>query len=118
MAKSTTTVQQQYATLKAALGALGYVRPGSLARRFMRCGKPGCHCMADPPTLHGPYYDWTYRLRGKSIARRLTEAQAKQCEEWLRNHRQLRRIVTRMKLLSLRETDRPARDGKRALREK
>lgn len=106
MAKSTTTAQQQYETLKAALGALGYVRPGSLARRFMRCGKPGCHCMADPPTLHGPYYDWTYRLRGKSIARRLTEAQAKQCEEWLRNHRQLRRIVTRMKLLSLRETDR------------
>jgi hypothetical protein len=106
MAKRHTTVLQQYEALKAALGTLGFVRPGSIARRFMRCGKPGCHCMADPPTLHGPYYDWTYKLHGKSIARRLTEAQAKQCEEWLRNHRQLRRIVNKMKLLSLKETDR------------
>jgi len=109
MAKPRTTVQQQYEALKAALGPLGFVRPGSIARRFMRCGKPGCHCMADPPTLHGPYYDWTYKLRGKSVAMRLTETQAKQCEEWLRNHRLLRRIVTKMKMLSLKETDRQLR---------
>ncbi len=95
-----------YEALKAALGRLGFVRPGSLVRRFMRCGKPGCHCMADPPTLHGPYYDWTYKVRGKSVAMRLTETQARRCEEWLRNHRKLRGIVHKMEALSLKETDR------------
>jgi hypothetical protein len=106
MAKPAGTVRQQYDALKAALGTLGFVRPGSIARRFVRCGKLGCRCMADPPTLHGPYYDWTYKLRGKSLAMRLTETQAKQCDEWLRNHRQLRRIVNKMRLLSLKETNR------------
>ena len=101
-----TEAAQQYAGLKAALGRLGFARPGSIVRRFMRCGKLGCHCMTDPPTLHGPYYDLTYKVRGKSVGMRLTEAQAKQCEEWLRNHRQLRRIVRQMITLSLRETTR------------
>ena len=97
---------QQYETLKAALGRLGFARPGSIVRHFMRCGKPGCHCMAEPPTLHGPYYDLTYKVRGKSVGMRLTEAQAQRCEEWLRNHRQLRRLVRQMITLSLKETTR------------
>lgn len=105
MARPTDAVQQ-YAALKAALGRLGFARPGSIVRRFMRCGNPGCHCMADPPTLHGPYYDLTYKVRGKSVGMRLTEAQAKRCEEWLRNHRHLRRIVRQMTTLSLKETTR------------
>jgi hypothetical protein len=104
-AKATNTTRT-YETLKAALGQLGFVRPGSLARRFVRCGKPGCRCMAEPPILHGPYYDWTYKVQGKSVARRLTEAQAQRCAEWLRNHRRLRRIVHKMETLSLKETDR------------
>ena len=104
-----TDAVQQYEALKAALVRLGFARPGSIARHFMRCGKLGCHCMADPPTLHGPYYDLTYKVRGKSVGMRLTEAQAKCCEEWLQNHRQLRRIVHRMTTLSLKETTRQLR---------
>lgn len=95
-----------YAALKQALGRLGFARPGSLVRRFMRCGKRGCRCMAEPPRLHGPYYDWTYKVRGKTIAMRLTEAQAQRCAEWLRNHRQLRAIVRKMEVVSLKQTDR------------
>ena len=103
---------QQYEALKAAVARLGFARPGSIVRRFMRCGRPGCHCMAEPPTLHGPYYDLTYKVRGKSVGMRLTEAQALRCEEWLRNHRQLRRIVRQMITLSLKETTRLLRTPK------
>ncbi len=102
----TPNAARSYAALKHQLLALGFARPGSLVRRFMRCGKPGCHCMAEPPALHGPYHDWTYKVRGKTIAIRLTEAQAKACEAWVTNHRQLRRTVRKMEVLSLRETNR------------
>jgi uncharacterized protein DUF6788 len=99
-------MMKTYEALKEALRRLGYVRPGSLVRRFMPCGKPSCRCMADPPTLHGPYYQWTLRVRGKTKTVRLTEDQARLCEEWSANHRKLKGIVRRMEAMSLRETDR------------
>lgn len=99
-------MSQRYEALKQALGRLGFVRPGSLVQRFMPCGKPSCRCMADPPTLHGPYYQWTLRVHGKTKTVRLTEEQARRCEEWIANHKKLRGIVRRMEAMSLKETDR------------
>ncbi len=98
--------RREYEVLKQELSALGFVRPGSLVRRYMPCGKPGCRCMADPPILHGPYYQWTYRVRGKTATRRLNQAQAAQCAVWVRNYRKLRTIMRRLVALSLKETDR------------
>ncbi len=85
---------------------LGFVRPGSLVRRYMPCGNPACRCMARPPRLHGPYYQWTYKVAGKTKTVRLSAKQARLCREWLRNHQQLKRLVRQMEQLSLRETDR------------
>ncbi|HRZ91288.1 MAG TPA: hypothetical protein P5022_00125 [Candidatus Paceibacterota bacterium] len=28
----------------------------SLVERFMKCGKPNCHCHNDPTAQHGPFY--------------------------------------------------------------
>jgi|SRR3989304_8377419 len=100
------TAQEAYEELKRAFQRLGFVRPGSLVRRFMPCGKPSCRCMADPTQLHGPYYQWTMKLRGKTVTIRLTQAQARLCEEWVGNHRSLKAIVRKMEALSLKETDR------------
>jgi hypothetical protein len=100
-----------YEALKEGLGRLGYVRPGSLVRRFMPCGKPSCRCMGDPPSLHGPYYQWTLRIRGKTKTVRLSEQQARLCAEWIANHRKLKDIVRRMETISLKETDRLLREA-------
>lgn len=43
------------ARISAELSDLDYALPGTLSRRFMRCGKDNCRCKADPPILHGPY---------------------------------------------------------------
>ena len=95
----------RFEALKQALFELGYVRPGSVVRRFMPCGKPGCRCMADPPQLHGPYYQWSYRVQGKTRTVRLTEEQARVCAQWAENHRRLRRIVRQLERHSLKKTD-------------
>jgi hypothetical protein len=100
------TADRRFADLKRTLGDLGLVRPGSLVVRYMPCGRPTCHCMADPPILHGPYYQWTHKLKGKTVTRRLSKAQAAACQAWLRNHRTLKATVRKMEALSLKETDR------------
>jgi len=92
--------------LQRAILTLGFVRPGSLVRRYMACGNLSCRCMARPPRLHGPYYQWTYKVAGKTKTMRLSEEQARLCQEWLSNHKQLKRLVRQMEQLSLRETDR------------
>jgi hypothetical protein len=102
--------QERYEVLKRSLDSLGYFRRGSLVRRFMPCGKPGCSCQASPPSLHGPYYQWTRKVRGKTVTVRLTREQADQLARWIATGRQLKRIIAQMERLSLRATDRLLRE--------
>lgn len=96
----------RFEALKRQVLELGFVRPGSLVRRFMPCGNRACRCMGKPPQLHGPYYQWTYKIAGKTRTIRLSEEQARLCQEWVRNHKRLKRLVRQMEQLSLKETDR------------
>ena len=106
MAIDGTTTQTRYEALKRAVLTLGPIRRGSLVRRFMPCGKPGCCCQASPPELHGPYYQWTRKVQGKTVTVRLTPEEARLFEEWIANGRQLDRIVAQMEAVSLRLTER------------
>ena len=74
--------------------------------------KPNCRCQATPPQLHGPYYQWTRKVRGKTVTVRLTEQQAERVRHWIENGRQLDRIVVEMETLSLRMTERLLRQTK------
>ncbi len=53
--------------IKTRLVELGPVLPGSLGKQWNVCGSPGCRCK-DPkqPRRHGPYYQLSYTIRGKS----------------------------------------------------
>jgi hypothetical protein len=102
----TTGTDPRFESLKRDLLRLGYVRPGSVVRRFMTCGNPSCRCMAQPPQLHGPYFQWTYKVHGKTKTVRLSQEQAHLCEAWSQNHRQLRGLVRKLEQLSLKKTDR------------
>lgn len=98
--------QGEFEALKQQILRLGYVRPGSLVRRFMPCGNPSCRCAGRPPRLHGPYYQWSCKIAGRTRTLRLSEGQAKLCQEWVRNHKRLRRLVRQMEALSLKKTNR------------
>jgi hypothetical protein len=106
MTKRNTDDEERYAELKQSIAELGYFRYGSLVRRFMPCGKPGCRCQASPPELHGPYYQWTRKIAGKTVTVRLTREQAKLLETWIRNGRRLDRLLAQMQRVSHRATER------------
>jgi hypothetical protein len=69
------SADQARAAIQAALGQIGFCLPGSITIRDARCGKPRCACAADPPSLHGPYIQWTRTVNGKTVTRLLTPAQ-------------------------------------------
>lgn len=79
---------------------IGFISSGSVVRRFMPCGKRGCRCQADPPQLHGPYWQWTRVVAGKTVTRRLSERQAHLYQEWIANRRRLIRTIAKMEKLS------------------
>jgi hypothetical protein len=106
MSKIRPADEERYEELKRSIAELGFFRYGSLVRRFMPCGKAGCRCQASPPKLHGPYYQWTRKVGGKTVTVRLTRQQAKLLETWIANGRRLDRTLAQMERASHRVTDR------------
>jgi hypothetical protein len=83
------------------LAAIDGVLPGSVVLRQMRCGKPGCACKHDPPTLHGPYIQWTRTVDGKTVTRYLTQDQLRRYQQWFDNARRLKEIVAKLEIASV-----------------
>jgi hypothetical protein len=53
--------------VKDALYQLGPLLPGSISTQWNVCGKAGCRCKAPrKPQKHGPYYQLSFTLAGKS----------------------------------------------------
>jgi hypothetical protein len=92
--------EQKYRDLAAQLATIGLIHSGSVTRRYTRCATPGCKCHADPPQPHGPYYQWTAKINGKTVTRRLTEDEATLYQEWIANDRQLRHLIRQMRQIA------------------
>jgi Family of unknown function (DUF6788) len=97
--------EQRYRELAAQLATIGLIHSGSLTRRYTRCATPGCKCHADPPQPHGPYYQWTAKVNGKTVTRRLSATEAELYEEWIANDRQLRDLIQQMRQIAAKATE-------------
>src|SRR5207302_7685779 len=100
MADDLPQLRRRHQALAAQLGTIGFALPGSITRRYTHCGKPGCRCQASPPQPHGPYYQLTRKVGGKTVTTRLTADQAARYAEWITNQRELRRLITEMEQIS------------------
>ena len=87
--------------------AAGPALPGTLIVRAYACGKARCRCHADPPALHGPYAEWTRKIAGKTITRRLTPAELAEYQPLFDNAKKLRALLAELQDLTLEiiETD-------------
>jgi hypothetical protein len=82
---ATRAEQAQKREVLAALDRSGWFVRGSLLKVPNRCGNPRCRCKADPPRLHGPYWQWSRKIAGKTVSVRLTDAQAELVRDWIDN---------------------------------
>lgn len=93
------------AELAAELGTVGFISPGSVVSRYTSCGKPGCRCQADPPQRHGPYYQWSRAVAGKTVSRRLTQDEAQLYQGWIANRRRIEQLIAKMEQTSAAAAD-------------
>ncbi len=100
MADDLQQLRRRHHALAARLGQIGFAVSGSLVRRYTSCGKPGCRCQASPAQPHGPYYQLTRKVAGKTVTTRLTAGQAARYAEWIANQRELRRLIAEMEQVS------------------
>lgn len=97
--------QARYRQLAEHIAEIGFIAAGSITRRYTRCASPGCACHADPPRPHGPYWQWTAKVDGKTVTRRLSQTEAQLYQQWIDNDRQLRALVARMRSISAKATE-------------
>ena len=97
------TAEQQAARdrISAELAATGYALPGTLTIRAYECGKPRCHCHTSPAARHGPYAEWTRKIDGKTITRRLTGEQLAAWQPLFDNAKKLRALLAELHELTL-----------------
>ena len=92
--------ERRYRELAAQLADIGFISSGSLTRRYTRCTSPGCRCRADPPQPHGPYWQLTRKIDGKTTTRRLTPSEAELYRDWINNDRRMRQVINQMRILA------------------
>ena len=56
-----------------------------------------CRCRTDPPQPHGPYFQWTAKVDGKTVNRRLSAREAELYQEWINNDRRLHALIEELR---------------------
>jgi hypothetical protein len=82
------------------LRQLGYFLKGTVSKRMMKCGQPTCACHRDAARRHGPYFEWTYKLKGKTVNLKLSSQAAPIYQAATKQHRKLKTLLARMERLS------------------
>jgi hypothetical protein len=83
--------------IKGALSRLGPVLPGSLSTQWNVCGNPGCRCK-DPknPRKHGPYYQLSFTVDGKSSSLFVKKPDLKALRECIKRHKRFKALNTEL----------------------
>jgi len=67
---------------------LGIMHPGSISKQYNVCGKKECKCKNKKnPQKHGPYYQLSYSIRGKSSSVFIKEKDLQEAEKRIQNYR-------------------------------
>jgi hypothetical protein len=93
-------LRARYRALQDQVRDIGFIALGSVIERYTLCSNPGCRCHAEPPAKHGPYFQYSRKLHGKTLTRRLTAEQAERYRQWITNRRALDRVIDQMDQLS------------------
>ncbi len=79
--------------LKAQLGEVGDLRPGSLVERYRRCGKPNCHCAGKGADGHGPSWSLTREVAGKTVTTVIPAAAVEQTRQQVTEYKRFRTLA-------------------------
>lgn len=91
---------QRFQALKREFQELDFFCKGTLLKRMMKCGKAQCACRQNPAKRHGPYFEWTYKAKGKTVNVKLTPEVMPLFRAASHQYRKLRSLLNRLENLS------------------
>jgi hypothetical protein len=91
--KPVAALERRWAEVRAALSAVGELRPGALVSRYRACGKPTCHCAQPGDPGHGPCWSLTRVVGGKTVTKIIPAAAAVQTHAQIAEHRRFRALA-------------------------
>jgi len=97
VSKAVGNLRKQYRQLQAKLAQVGLIALGTITPRTIV--KPDPKDTRKKKT-YGPYYQWTYKLQGKTVTVNLTKDQAVEFQKAIDNQRRLENILRQMQELS------------------
>ena len=97
----TTPQHRHHASTLADLIGPGYALPGTLASRFMRCGKANCRCKARPADPARPLPALDPHRRRQDRDPHPHPRPGRRYQPWFDNARRLRELLTELEARSL-----------------
>ena len=91
---------QHFRQARQELLQLEYFLKGTVSKRMMKCGQPNCACHRDASQRHGPYFEWTYKVKGKTVNVKLSPQAAPLYQAATKQHRKLKATLAKMERLS------------------
>lgn len=91
---------QRFGQVRKELHQVDYFLKGTVLKRMMKCGRPQCACHRDPVQRHGPYFEWTYKVAGKTVNVKLSPQAAPLYQAATKQHRKLKTLLARLERLS------------------
>ena len=71
MPDALSTLIDDRSTVLRQISELGDFQPGTITSAIRRCGKPGCHCARPNDPGHGPHFQLTQKIGGKTATQNL-----------------------------------------------
>ena len=81
-------------TLLHQISELSDFQPGSITSAIRRCGKPGCHCAKPNDPGHGPHFQLTQKIEGKTVTQNLpSQAAVRKAEREIAEFRKFQSLT-------------------------
>ncbi|HTX39048.1 MAG TPA: DUF6788 family protein [Bryobacteraceae bacterium] len=91
---------KRFLELRCGLEQVGFFCKGTVLKRMMKCGKAQCACASDKAKRHGPYYELTYKAKGKTVNVKLAPEAAPIYRAAAQQYRKLKALLSRLDKLS------------------
>jgi hypothetical protein len=92
--------ERRFRALKLEFQHLQCFCKGTVLRRMVKCGKAYCPCHDDPTKRHGPYFEWTYKAKGKTVNVKLTPETMPVYRAASKEYQKLKQLLSRMERIS------------------
>ena len=106
-------LERQIRKERGKLGKARFFLKGSLVERYQTCGNAGCACQRKRSARHGPYYQWTRKLRGKTESAWVPKELVGQVEEWMKAGEEVVEGVTKWEEISVEALKRLCRNARK-----